>query len=180
MDQSQLIANIKEDLVRKKYCLPYSDFKPAWKFAFYNPATKDDQGAVVVHQPPVDQITTTFVALCLLSILLGLSSGNYAYLLTALLLLATTVCYRIFFYKPLFISISATGISFGGRIYRWEDFIGAYMTVTVKGKSSTLAGLVLIQQDGGYMYLDLSTMRQFNRIGTAIRDFQPPGWKIQH
>jgi len=180
MDQSQLIANIKEDLVRKKYCLPYSDFKPAWKFAFYNPATNDDQGAVVVHQPPVDLITTTFVALCLVSILLGLSSGNYAYLLTALLLLAAIACYRIFFYKPLFISISTTGIVFSGQRYRWEDFIGAYITVTIKGRSSISAGLVLIQQDGAYVYLDLSTIRKANRIGTAIRDFQPPGWRIQH
>jgi hypothetical protein len=175
MDQSKLIAKIKQDLEWSKYFQPDNyEFKPAWKHAFYNPAEKDKQGAVVVRQSPGSQIM--LAALTLWLIFIYLVSKDYQKLLIPLFLIVANIGYTILLYKPLFIRISATGIIFKEQTYHWEDFIGAYICVVRRGKSSEV-GLLLIRQNGEYVHLDLSSIRKLNRIGTAIRDFQPPVWK---
>lgn len=175
MDQSELIIKIKQDLVWRKYCIPgNNEFKPAWKFAFYNSAKKDKEGAVVIRQSPFVQIALTLITIWMTSFIL--ISKEYEDLVIPLLLTAGNAGYTIFLYKPLFMSISATGIYFKGETYHWENFISAYICVTIRSKSP-FGGLILIQQDGEYVYLDLSSLRKFNRIGTAIRDFQPQSWR---
>jgi len=159
----------------RKYCIPgNSEFKPAWKFAFYNPAKKDKKGAVVVRQSPAIQIE--FACLAIWLILIVLITKEYQDLFIPLLLIAVNTGYTIFLYKPLFISISATGIVFKGQTYHWEDFISAYICVTIQRRSQ-LGRLILIRQDGEYVCLNLSSIHKFNRIGTAIRDFQPVSWR---
>jgi|GEM_PF-1868080 len=183
-DHTQIIARVISDMKRKGYFLNfekimstrfYSYLWPVWKYAYYNPAKLDENGAVVFSQSRIVQLLTIIIT-GLLTIGM-LIARQYILVLFPLLILIAAVIYDRFFYQPVFITVNATGITLKGETYHWKDYIAAFYCFTTQGRS-VKSDLVLIKQNGNYSYLPLESVKNYFAFGTAVRDFQPESWKV--
>jgi hypothetical protein len=172
MDKEELIAQIKQDLIRRRlYVKNRTNFQPAWKLAFYNPAKKEADGSVKISENLAGPILLASYVTCgLVRMLIGRSPWL---IVVSLALLAAFIIYRVFFYKKVVMRIDASGITFEERTYLWGDYIGAYICSVTKGPG----GVVLVRPDGKYDYVRMLSGYKINVVGTAIRDFQPAEWK---
>jgi hypothetical protein len=183
-DHTQIIARVISDMKRKGYFLNFekimntrffSYLQPVWKYAYYNPAKLDENGAVVFSQSRIVQLLTIIIT-GLLTIGMFIAR-QYILSLFPLLILIAAVIYDRFFYQPVPMTVNATGITLKGETYHWKDYIGAFYCFTVQGKS-VKRDLVLIRQNGDYSFLILESVKNYFAFGTAVRDFQPESWKV--
>lgn len=168
------------EYIRKELCykmmLPVggSNFKATWRLAYYNPAKRDSDGNVVIRQGYSIQFLGYGIgAMFIFQMIL---SKSYSLLIVPCIIFTAMTIFTIFFYKPKIIIINKNGIIFKGVEYNWKDYIGAFFFATTS-RGQSAHGLVLIKADGKYVYLNILAIEQIDKIGTAIRDFQPENYK---
>ena len=168
------LAGIQQELIRNgQYDPKYYTLKPAWKFAFYNAAKKDETGSAIVKAVPVLEMMTVIVAWW--TIVFSVTHQSYFPLIILPFAIAVAIYLIKTYHKRPFIRVNETGILFKEQMYQWQDFTAAYLIAG--GRSKPLkCYLVLIKPDG-YIFLNMGNINYPEKIGTAIRDFQPESWK---
>ncbi|WP_343670631.1 hypothetical protein [Chitinophaga sp.] len=174
MEHDALLERIKENIIRKKR-LTYTKniaLTRASKFAYYNPAKTDKDGNVVIRTlPPL----YPFIGIMALGLTIqALFASSYYMLIISLPALIFSAVLVFIFPGPDIVTINKKGMTIHNKEYLWDDYIGVYYFIVPGGKGNNSASLVLIRPDGSYGYLDSNAISNWNKIGTAIRDFQPP------
>ncbi|WP_343692209.1 hypothetical protein [Chitinophaga sp.] len=165
-----MIANIHKELARKNH-VPFANtsFKPAQKYAFYNPARKNKDGNVVIRPGLIFPIMA-----CMFCIYIAwnmIITKSFIFLTIPITLVIGIVTFTFSFYLRKFsITINHDGINFRGTEYHWENYTDAYIFIT--GNRGAWY-LVLIEAKGNFTPLRLLPFDEIEIICTAIRDFQP-------
>lgn len=175
MDQAAIIKLIEQHILSRhgRHWLTATAVKPAWKYAFYNPAKKNKEGAVVIKMDYTTLIV--YAVLILFFSILFLVNRIYILFYISFPAIAILAFIRYYLYNDTML-INATGITFGSHTYHWKDYNGAFISYTSQHKHLDVQ-LILIDSTHQLTCLDITHMRKWNSIGTAIRDFQPAGWK---
>jgi hypothetical protein len=175
--EASAIENIKQEIIRKRHISSrtYVELKPASKYAYYNPAKKDKDGNISIRQRPILLWITGSVML--LFCIINLLYGDYKGLIIPAPILVVTVLMIFIFPSPYVFIVHKNGMTIENKEYLWKDYIGVFYFIVQAGKSSGPWALILIREDGSYDYVHTDAINNFNKISTAIRDFQPPHYK---
>lgn len=176
MDQAVIIKLIEQAILREHGISDRHtiNIKPAWKHAFYNPAKKNNEGAVVIKKSILSLII--FAIPILIFSIAFVADASYKLLSISALAVAILFAVKHYYYNKVMI-VNAAGITFNSHTYYWKDYSAAFISMIVLNKYYK-SNLVLVDNAHRIISLEISEM-SVNAIGTAIRDFQPEGWKIQ-
>ncbi|SFN22178.1 hypothetical protein SAMN05428949_1998 [Chitinophaga sp. YR627] len=134
MDQAVIIKLI-EQVILREYGISDRhtvNIKPAWKHAFYNPAKKNNEGAIVIKKSIFSLLVFAFPIL-ILSIGF-IAERNYKLLFIPAFAVAILIAIKHFYYNKAMI-VNATGITFNDRTYYWKDYSAAFISIIVLNKS---------------------------------------------
>ncbi|RAJ80202.1 hypothetical protein CLV59_105310 [Chitinophaga dinghuensis] len=153
----------------------YVAVKPARSYAYYNPAKKNSSGAIEVKG--VNWMMRillslfgfmTILGICISTdrwIFLGILLGEIALFFLSEWLAGTTK-----------IIVDQDRIQVAKRDYFWKDYQGAYIAFWVEGRTPTTS-LILMTSATTWDAIEISGVIGPNKLGTAIRDMEPPSWK---
>lgn len=149
----------------------YVELKPVSKFAYYNPAKKDKNGNIGIHQSP----TLLWITGCIILFysILNTIAGEYGVLILTAPVLVVIALIIFIFPPPDVVIVNQTGMTIERKEYPWKDYIGVFYFIAPVGKGASPWALVLVRADGSYDYVTTEAIGSYNKIGTAIRDFQP-------
>jgi hypothetical protein len=175
MDQVVAIKLIEQDILNQhgRHWLTATSIRPAWKYAFYNPAKRKSDGSIVIKRDNIMLIV--YAILILFFSILFVVDGIYNWLYISTLAFAVLSIVKYYYYDKAII-VNATGITFNSHTYHWRDYSGAFISQTWLHKYPK-AHLILVDSAYRITSIDITNMGKLNAIGTAIRDFQPVGWK---
>lgn len=175
MDQALIIKLIEQTILEKygKGSQHTISIKPAWKYAFYNPAKKNSEGAIVIKK---SLFSLLIFAIPILFLLIAfVVDGHYEFSYIPVLAIAIVIAIKHFYYNKVMI-INSTGVTFDSHTYHWKDYNYAFISTILLHKDLKV-NLILVDSAYRLTSLDVVGMGA-NSIGTAIRDFQPANWKL--
>jgi len=175
MDQTATIKLIEQHMLSRhgSHWLTATSVKPAWKYAFYNPAKKNKEGAIVIKRDYTILIVYAVLIAGLSTLFTIKRIYNLFYFLPLAVMLFAFIRY---YYNSNPMIVSATGITFNSHTYQWKDYNGAFISYTTLHKNLDIQ-LILVDSAHQLTYLNITDIGKCNTIGTAIRDFQPAEWK---
>ncbi|MBV7530931.1 hypothetical protein [Chitinophaga sp. sic0106] len=182
MKESKLYQTIKKDFKAAGFTFnEYNfDLKPAWRFAYYNPARKPKKGEVLFRtdNPTMYLIIGFSAVFFVISLLYGEFKVAYevAVITAIIALVAQLIMKQYDLDRSKSLIISREGISTDDKHYRWEDYELAYIAAIYISNRQKHAQLIFIQNDEPVVYIDISHW-DISRIATVIRDYQPPRFK---
>ena len=175
MDQVVAVKLIEQYISSQRgtHWLTATSIRPAWKYAFYNPAKKNSDGSIVIKRE--NFMLILYAVLILFFSILFVVDAVYNWLYISALAFAVLIIIKYYYYDKVMI-VTATGITFNSCTYHWKDYGGAFISVTSLHKYPE-AHLILIDNAYRITSINITDMGKLNTIGTAIRDLQPVGWK---
>ncbi|SHM44976.1 hypothetical protein SAMN05444266_108120 [Chitinophaga jiangningensis] len=149
--------------------------KPAWKFAYYNAAKKEQNGSVEIYPARYESYLVAALASIMTIMALVLKAYTPALVgisIVVIILLLTKLIPRK---KMIF---DKAGIKIPGNEFKWSDFDGAYIAMLAIGKQRH-AMLVLAKGDEPAVYINISHYIDVSKVATPVRDFQPASYKVR-
>ncbi|SHN25822.1 hypothetical protein [Chitinophaga sp. CF418] len=176
MDQAATIKLIEQHILSQRgtHWLKATSVLPAWKYAFYNPAKKNSEGSIVIKRDYSTLIA--WAALILFFSILLVVNGIYKLLYLPGIAVVLLGLIKYYYYGNSAMIVNATGITFNFRTYNWKDYNAAFISFTCFIKDPDVQ-LIFVDSSHQLTFLNITHMRKWNTIGTAIRDFQPANWR---
>lgn len=175
MEESQLHETIRKEFNISSFNFKHPTFtlRPAWKHAYYNAAKRDGNGKVIVRESKF--LTYVFTPIIALITILSLAKGDYAIGAAGVVMISGFILSAKYLTGKMLV-FDKEGISVLNKLYKWEDYDGAYIATLIDGRQR-YAKLVLVRNDKPAVYIDITGFMDLSTVGTPIRDFQPQIYK---